>query len=76
MNVESTPWTAELLFKNTVVPRDMLVTMQQEKKPRVEDQRLKNAHILLSRCGFPTYLDMVLRHYSRMEQQANTAQHN
>jgi len=76
VNVESAPWTADLLFKNTVVPCDMPVTLQQEKKPRVEDQRLKNAHILLSSCSFPMYLDMVVRHYSRMEQQADTAQHN
>jgi len=30
VNVESAPWTADLLFKNTVVPRDMPVKLQQE----------------------------------------------
>jgi len=64
-DVESAPWTAAMLLKNTIIPEDLTIARgDQGAKPRVGDQRLKNAHIILSRCGFPMHVDMVLQHYN------------
>ena len=63
MNVEKEPWTAALLLKDTVVPQELTIKREHGRKPRAEDQRLKNAHVILSRCGFLMYVDMVVQHY-------------
>jgi len=65
VNVESAPWTAAMLLEDTIIPEGMTIARsEQGAKPRVDDQRLKNAHIILTRCGFPTHVDLVLRHYN------------
>jgi len=45
-------WTADLLFKNTVIPRNTTVKRKRTKKSWIDNQRLKNAHIMLSICRF------------------------
>lgn len=65
VDVERAPWTAVMLFQDTVIPQDLTIARgKQGTKPRVHDQRLKNAHVILSRCGFLTYVDMVLKPYN------------
>ena len=63
VNIEREPWTAALLLRDTVVPQELTIKRAYGRKPRAEDQRLKNAHVILSRCGFPMYVDMVVQHY-------------
>ena len=65
VDVANAPWTAAMLLKDTVVPEDLTIAGgNQGEKPRVQDRSLKNAHIILSRCGLPTLVDAVLRHYN------------
>ena len=68
VNVESAPWTAAMLLEDTIIPEDMTIARsEQGAKPRVDDKRLKNAHIILTGCGFPTHDDLVLRHYNNKD---------
>ena len=65
IDVESVPWTAVMLLENTFIPEDLTIARgEQGAKLRVGNQRLKNAHIILSRCGFRMHVNMVLRHYN------------
>ena len=63
VNVKREPWTAALLLKDMVIPQELTIKRAHGRKPQAEDQRLKNAHIILSRCGFPMHVDMVVQHY-------------